>query len=108
VWGASALGAAAAARTSGARASVVPRAGAEWECWPDRLRVRAGSYLEPSRTGAGARAHGTFGAEVRLRAFSWDLQVALSGDAARRYRNVGLSLWFWDRLGAIAPAGSAG
>jgi len=87
------------ARRSGARASVVPRAGAEWECWPDRLRLRAGSYLEPSRTGAGPRTHGTFGAEVRVRVLSWDFQLSLTGDAARRYRNIGLSLWFWSRLG---------
>jgi hypothetical protein len=100
----SALGDPAAARASGAHPSFVPRLGAEWEGWPDRLRVRAGSYVEPSRTGAAPRAHGTFGAEVRVRVFSWDFQVALSGDVAERYRNVGLSLWLWDRLGAIAPS----
>jgi hypothetical protein len=104
VSAASALGDPGSARTSGARASVVPRVGAEWECWPDRLRLRGGSYLEPSRTGAGPRLHGALGAEVRVRVFSWDLQVGVSGDVAARYQNVGVSVWFWDRLGPLAPA----
>ncbi len=89
---------------SGRRVSVVPRAGAEWEAMRRWLRIRGGYYLEPSRTGAGPRSHGTFGAEVRIPFWPWDLQLGLTGDLADRYRNVGLSLWLWNELGPVAPA----
>lgn len=86
---------------SGARPSVVPRLGAEWEAWPDVLRLRAGTYLEPSRTGHDPRPHGTFGVEARVPFWPWDLQVALGGDVARSLRNVSLSLGFWGELGPL-------
>ncbi|MGE3454255.1 MAG: hypothetical protein AB7O24_03995, partial [Kofleriaceae bacterium] len=62
---------------SGAKPVVSIRGGAEFEWLPGRLRVRAGSYWEPSRferlTGyrdTGGRIHATFGAEVRVFAFN--------------------------------------
>jgi len=88
---------------SGESASVAVRAGAEWEPWAERLRARAGTYLEPSRAGASPRLHGTFGVEVRV-PFRWrDLQLGLAGDVAERFRNVSLSLGFWSRLGPGRP-----
>jgi hypothetical protein len=84
---------------SGRDASFAIRGGAEWEGWPDVLRVRGGTYLEPSRTGAGYRLHGTFGLEVRVPFWPWDLQVALAADAARMYTNSSFSVGFWSDLG---------
>lgn len=92
-----------AAVPSGERASLVPRAGAEWEGLPEWLRVRGGGYLEPSRTGASPRLHGTFGLEARV-PFPWrDLQLGLSGDVAERFQNVSLSIGFWRSLGPARP-----
>ena len=103
----SALVPSAEARASGARASVVPRAGAEWEPAPDRFRVRGGTYVEPSRTGGSPRPHATFGIDVRV-PFPWrDLQLGLSGDVAERFQNVSLSLGFWSTLGPAGPAPAA-
>ncbi len=100
----SALVPSADARASGETASVVLRAGAEWEALPERFRVRGGTYLEPSRTGASPRPHGTFGLEVRV-PFPWrDLQLGLSGDVAARFQNVSLSLGFWSSIGPARPA----
>ena len=91
------------AMASGVRPSVVPRAGVEWELSPRQLRARAGTYLEPSRTGAGPRGHGTFGLELRIPFWPWDLQLAVGGDVAPRFRNVALSIGFWSELGPAPP-----
>ena len=78
-----------------------PRTGVEWEWLPGRLRLRAGSYWEPSRfDGVTGRAHGTAGAELRLfvfRLFGQERRLALSvaSDLARHYANGGLSFGFW-------------
>ncbi|MDC0707678.1 hypothetical protein POL68_04280 [Stigmatella sp. ncwal1] len=57
---------------SGRHVVVSPRIGAELEPIENRLQVRAGSYLEPSRFDAfRPRLHGTAGAEVRL--FRWSV-----------------------------------
>jgi hypothetical protein len=95
----SALVASPGAAASGANASLVPRAGAEWEAFPERARFRAGAYLEPSRTGASPRPHGTFGVDLRVPFPVRDLQLGLSGDFAARFENVSLSLGFWSSLG---------
>lgn len=79
---------------SGAATTFVARVGAEKELLPHRLAVRGGSYLEPSRTGAPVRVHGTLGADLRVRLL-WDWRVGFSVDAAERYLNGGLSLGFW-------------
>lgn len=105
---ASALRAGGAAQRSGARASLVPRAGLEWELVQRWVRTRAGYYLEPSRTGGSPRSHATFGGEVRIPCWPWDLQLGLTGDLASRYRNAGLSLGFWSALGPVPPPAAAG
>ncbi|MEO8706399.1 MAG: hypothetical protein ABI867_40590, partial [Kofleriaceae bacterium] len=47
-----------------------PRAGAEVEALPGRLRIRGGSYWEPGRfEGVGGRIHGTFGFDLRALEF---------------------------------------
>ncbi|HET8542143.1 MAG TPA: hypothetical protein VFL83_19860 [Anaeromyxobacter sp.] len=102
----SALLATADAPASGERASVVPRAGAEWEPFAERFRIRGGTYLEPSRTGASPRLHGTFGLAVRV-PFPWRaLQLGVAGDVAERYRNVSLSLGFWSSVAPVGPPAS--
>jgi hypothetical protein len=91
---------------SGGSASVSIRAGAEAEVWRRRLRLRAGTYYEPSRlsdpillTGTSGRLHGTGGFDVRLFDFSLfgprSLRLGLVTDIARRYSNAGISVGFW-------------
>jgi hypothetical protein len=94
---------------SGRKASVLVRAGAEWEPWVGWLHVRGGSYLEPSRTGSGPRLHGTFGAEVRIPCWPWDLSLGVAGDVASRFQQIGLSAGFWSDVGpGRAPARTLG
>lgn len=93
----------AAPLASGREASVALRAGAEWEPFRELLRVRGGGYLEPSRTGASARPHATFGLDLRVPFFWRDLQLGLAGDLAERFENVSLSLGFWSSLGPRPP-----
>lgn len=91
---------------SGRRPTLAARLGGEWEALPRRVAVRAGSYLEPSRTGAPLRPHATFGADVRLH-LHWDFRVGLAGDLASRYQNLSLSLGLWRDSGPRPPpAGS--
>jgi hypothetical protein len=89
---------------SGGRAAVAVRVGAEWEAWSRVLRGRIGSYVEPSRPGADVRVHGTFGLDLRLPFWPWDLQLSAAADAASLYRNVTLSLGFWSETGPMPPA----
>jgi hypothetical protein len=88
---------------SGQQASLVPRAGAEWEPLPRWIRVRGGGYLEPSRTGGAARLHGALGMEGRIPFWPWDLQLGFTADVAPRYQNVSLSLGFWSDLAPPRP-----
>ncbi|MEM1415698.1 MAG: hypothetical protein AAGH15_12395 [Myxococcota bacterium] len=73
------------------------RLGVEGEPWHDRLRVRAGTYLEPSRyDGVNPRVHGTAGFDVRLfRVWRFDLQAGFTIDGARDYLNWGFGLGVW-------------
>jgi hypothetical protein len=86
---------------SGEHVTLSPRLGFEYEWLPGRLRVRLGSYWEPSRyEGVNGRIHGTLGAEIRLFSFHfWDLErrvgLSLGSDAASHYANIGLSFGFW-------------
>ncbi|MBA2539243.1 MAG: hypothetical protein H0V17_06385 [Deltaproteobacteria bacterium] len=85
---------------SGSKVTISPRLGAEVEALPGRLRVRAGSYWEPSRfEGVRGRIHGTFGLELRaLELRLWGVRrgkLGLTTDFARRYRNIGFSIGFW-------------
>ena len=89
---------------SGGQIVYSPRFGVESEVWEDRLKLRGGSYLEPSRFATShARVHGTLGGDVRL--FGWDVfglwpddymwQLGSSVDVAPRYFSWGVSLGGW-------------
>ena len=85
---------------SGRHTAVSLRGGGDYEWLPGRLRVRAGSYWEPSRfDGVPGRLHATFGTDVRVFEFhAWGLRrgrISLTGDVASRYRNVALSIGLW-------------
>ncbi len=70
------------------------RAGAESEIMPNRLTVRGGSYLEPSRFKRWPRLHLTGGADVRVTVY-WDWRITLAVDFASAYRNTAIGLGFW-------------
>ncbi|HEX4451105.1 MAG TPA: hypothetical protein VH143_09560, partial [Kofleriaceae bacterium] len=79
---------------------VSPRGGFEWEMVPGRFRLRGGSYWEPSRfDGVEGRIHGTFGLELRVFEVDvWGLRrgrITLTGDLARDYSNLGISIGLW-------------
>jgi hypothetical protein len=90
-------------QNAGRAPSLVFRIGAEAEPVPNRLRMRLGSYLEPSRYASVApRLHGTIGSDVKL--FGWDLfgllskfdlRLTLCLDVADRYRSLGISMGLW-------------
>jgi hypothetical protein len=90
-------------RRTGESITVSPRLGVETEMLPRRLRLRLGTYYEPSRyTGIDGRLHGTFSAQVRM--FDWDVPLlgwkgfsfSSAIDLAPKYSNVILSvLTFW-------------
>ncbi len=83
--------------------TVTPRIGVEAEPIVDWMRIRGGSYVEPSRFDFGtARQHFTTGADVKLFKFdvfgifddtTWRASVAV--DIAPRYSNWGLGLGVW-------------
>ncbi|HUJ59850.1 MAG TPA: hypothetical protein VLX92_15205 [Kofleriaceae bacterium] len=78
-----------------------PRGGVEFECFPGRLRLLAGSYWEPQRyDGVPGRLHGTFGVELRMLQFNLLKvprrgRISITGDLAEGYRNIGVSVGFW-------------
>lgn len=96
---------------SGARTTVQPRLGVEGEPIRNRLEVRMGTYLEPTRYDvqnrdasvvAGARQHFTFGVECRT--VHWDVfgiaaptdfSINFAGDFAPRYENLGIGISTW-------------
>ena len=77
--------------------------GAETEIVDNRLKLRAGFYLEPARNSNSVlRPHGTAGLEVRM--FAWDffgcfrpfdLKVSLTVDGAERYLDIGIGIGVW-------------
>ena len=76
------------------------RLGSELETIPGRLRLRLGSYYEPSNyEGVSSRTHLTGGFEVRLfHSKIWgehDWGFTATVDSARDYLNILLSLGFW-------------
>ncbi len=98
----------------GRATTVSPHVGAQVEVMSNRLRLRAGSYLEPSRTElSGDRLHGTGGFELRLikvkalKGFiDFDLKWEAGLDAAPRYLNLAwLGIGFWQPLppAIVAP-----
>jgi hypothetical protein len=88
---------------SGKHPALSFRIGLEGEPIPNRLRLRVGSYLEPSRfAGVNPRLHATLGGDVKLFAFDlfglvspFDLRLTASLDVAERYRNFGVSVGIW-------------
>jgi hypothetical protein len=90
-------------QTSGRNPSLSVRFGAEGEPIQNRLKLRVGSYLEPSRfADSAARLHATLGLDLRL--FAWDvfglvdefdLRITAALDLAERYRNFGFSVGIW-------------
>lgn len=86
---------------SGERAVFSPRLGVESEVVPKWLKLRAGTYGEPTRSQGGEnRMHGTMGFDLKL--FAWEgfglfdpeshLRFGAALDAAKRYLGWGLSL----------------
>ena len=89
------------ALASGANVVVGERFGAEFEALPGHLRLRAGTYWEPGRNeGIGGRAHATFGLEVGWIDFTLigkhRLRASVTGDVAREYANIALSVGLWN------------
>ena len=82
---------------AGSEPTLSLRLGLESEVWNNRLKLRAGSYLEPSRfEGESIRVHGTAGLEVRLfKLWGWDWRVASTVDISRDYENLLIGVGFW-------------
>jgi hypothetical protein len=91
---------------SGEQLSLSPHLGLETEVVPHWLRLRGGSYLEPSRFASnpkGARLHTTFGFDQKV--FGWDVfgtfpedtawRISGSLDAARNYLGWGIAIGNW-------------
>jgi hypothetical protein len=93
------------ARLVGTGVTVSPHAGAEWEAVPRWIRIRGGSYYEPSRYGGTGRIHGTFGGDIRLPLYVIDLRLSAAADFASNYQDVAFSLGTWHDVG---PQGTIG
>jgi hypothetical protein len=89
---------------SGEHVTLGLRLGAETEAIENWLKLRAGSYLEPSRfSGVGTRVHGTGGFDVKL--FRWNLfglldddaslDVSAAGDYTKNYFGWALAFGVW-------------
>ncbi|MCA9632729.1 MAG: hypothetical protein KC766_33985, partial [Myxococcales bacterium] len=89
---------------AGEKVTLSPRVGVESEIVPNWLKLRAGSYGEPSRYRAGSpRLHGTFGFD--LKTFPWTVfglfddgtewRVGGALDAAARYFGWSASVGVW-------------
>jgi hypothetical protein len=89
---------------SGENATLSPRLGVETEAIENWLKLRAGSYLEPSRfRDVGMRPHGTGGFDLKL--FRWSLfglldedaalEVSAAGDYAKNYFGWALAFGVW-------------
>lgn len=87
----------------GRSVSWAPRLGMEGEPVRERLRLRVGTYVEPSRYDDGsARQHFTFGADVKLFPIEfWGLlppavwKAGVFLDVAPRYANGGIGIGNW-------------
>jgi hypothetical protein len=89
---------------SGEKTSVTLRAGGEIEAVPDRLQLRGGTYMEPTRfRDSSPRAHATAGFELRLVEWSLfgifpeDNSFRISGavDVSREYFGWSLGVGSW-------------
>lgn len=80
-----------------------PRLGLEGEPLIDRMLLRTGTYLEPSRyAGSHPRQHITFGADIHLFPLTFwgllpaaDWKLGLFVDLAPRYQNAGFAIGNW-------------
>jgi hypothetical protein len=89
---------------SGEKVTVSPRLGFETEVWPTRIKIRGGTYLEPTRFAASSpRLHGTLGFDVSL--FKWSVfglwpddyrwQVTAAFDFASAYGAFSFGIGGW-------------
>ena len=91
---------------SGERLSLSPHLGLETEVLPHWLRLRGGTYVEPSRFESnpkGARLHATFGFDQKV--LGWDVfgtfpedtewRISGSLDAGRSYLGWGIAIGNW-------------
>jgi hypothetical protein len=89
---------------SGQHTVMSPRLGLESGGFLSFLRVRGGSYIEPTRfEGSTARVHGTFGLDIKL--VRWNVfgawpddylwRLGLGADAARDYATWGITIAGW-------------
>ena len=89
---------------SGEKVTVSPRLGFETEVWPTRMKLRGGTYLEPTRFAASTpRVHGTLGFDVNL--FKWNVfgiwpddyrwQATVAVDLARAYGSFSFGIGGW-------------
>ena len=96
----------------GAHATFSPRLGGEVEVWPDRLRLRGGTYYEAARTDLSKpRVHATAGYELHLFELKtlggrakFDLAWQMGLDVAPRYWRlalIGLNIWGTGRVGGV-------
>lgn len=89
---------------SGQKITASPRIGFETEVWPNYVKLRAGSYLEPSRFEQSTpRVHGTLGFDFNL--FKWNVfglwpddyqwQLTIALDISRSYGAFSLGIGGW-------------
>jgi hypothetical protein len=85
---------------TGERTTVGFHLGGEYEALPKRLRIRGGSYWEPSRfTGVNGRLHGTGGIELYLFKINFigthHVSFSYAADYASSYLTQFFGLGFW-------------
>ena len=89
---------------SGEKVTLSPRLGFETEVWPTRMKIRGGTYLEPTRFAESSpRWHGTLGVDISL--FKWDVfgiwpedyrwQLTAAVDLARAYGAFSFGIGGW-------------
>ena len=89
---------------SGEKVTVSPRLGFETEVWPTRMKLRGGTYIEPTRFAQSApRVHGTFGFDVSV--VKWNVfglwpddyrwQITAAIDFARAYGSFSFGIGGW-------------
>jgi len=84
------------AQLIGGTFALVPRLGVEHETLLHRLRLRLGTFAEPSPfQGRPTRPHLTGGFELFLFEYVEQWSVSSSFDVASRYANAGISVGFW-------------
>ncbi|RZV49454.1 MAG: hypothetical protein EX268_19060 [Deltaproteobacteria bacterium] len=89
---------------SGEKITVSPRLGFETEVVPTRMKIRAGTYLEPTRFAQSSlRVHGTLGVDISL--FKWNVfglwpddyrwQFTTALDVSRKYVSLSFGIGGW-------------